>query len=242
MSGSLAGRVAVVSGGNGGIGLAIAKRLASEGSLVAILDVTDREHVSGGDLLSIHCDVTHLESVQVSLARVREAFGTIQILVNSAGVLGPVANAVDIEVDAWRLVIEANLTSTFICCKAVAVGMITAGYGRIINIASAQGKEGTSLAGPYAASKAGVIAFTKTLGKELATTGVLVNCITPSVVDTGMFNEISIERRADLLDRIPMGRFCSAHEVAAMTAWLAGDQCSFSTGAVFDMSGGRSTY
>lgn len=242
MSGRFAGQVAVVSGGNGGIGLAIAERLASEGSLVAILDLTDREHVKGGRLLSIQCDVTDLESVRISLARVREAFGTIQILVNSAGVLGPVANAVDIEVDAWRLVIEANLTSTFICCKAVAVGMIAAGYGRIINIASVQGKEGTSLAGPYAASKAGVIAFTKTLGKELATTGVLVNCITPSAVDTGMFNEISVERRADLLDRIPMGRFCSAYEVAAMTAWLAGDQCSFSTGAVFDMSGGRSTY
>ncbi|MBB4189791.1 3-oxoacyl-[acyl-carrier protein] reductase [Sinorhizobium terangae] len=239
---ALAGKVAVVSGGNGGVGSAITTRLINDGAQVAILDLTERQDVSGGELLSIACDVTSPESVERSLERVRGAFGTIQVLVNAAGILGPVASAVEIDVDAWRLVIEANLTSTFVCCKAIAVEMINAGYGRIINIASVQGKEGTSLAGPYAASKAGVIAFTKTLGKELASTGVLVNCITPTAVDTGMFHEIAIERRADMLARIPMGRFCSAHEVAAMTAWLAGDQCSFSTGAVFDLSGGRSSY
>ncbi|MDE3775499.1 SDR family NAD(P)-dependent oxidoreductase [Sinorhizobium meliloti] len=241
-TGTLTDKVAVVTGGNGGLGRAIVRRLIHEGARVAVLDLTETESTSSGPSLSITCDVTELDSVQRALARVRETFGTIQILINNAGVLGPVASVHEIGVETWRHVIDTNLTSTFVCCKVVTEEMVRAGYGRIINVASVQGKEGMPLSGPYAASKAGVIALTKTLGKELATTGVLVNCVTPSAVNRGMFDEISMERRNDILARIPMGRFGSAHEVAAMIAWLAGDECSFSTGAVFDLSGGRSSY
>lgn len=239
---ALAGKVAVVTGGNGGLGRAIVRRFISEGAYVAVLDLAPPEKTSDGSLLSIRCDVTKPESVKRSLAQIRQTFGTVQILVNNAGVLGPVATVAEINVAAWRRVIDANLTSTFVCCKVLAADMIRASYGRIVNVASIQGKEGTALAGPYAASKAGVIALTKTLGKELATTGVLVNCVTPAAVNAGMFDQISAERRADILRRIPMERFCSVDEVAAMVAWLAGDECSFSTGAVFDLSGGRSAY
>jgi 3-oxoacyl-[acyl-carrier protein] reductase len=168
--------------------------------------------------------------------------GRIEILVNNAGILGPVVPIVDVDVETWRHILDVNLTGAFICCRAAAPHMQVARFGRIINISSVQGKEGMALAGPYAASKAGLIALTKTLGKELATSGVLVNCVTPTAIDVGMFDEISEGRRADILARIPMNRFCSAQEVAAMVAWLAGDDCSFSTGAVFDLSGGRSSY
>ena len=188
------------------------------------------------------CDLTDAESVGQAVGKVADRFGRIDILVNNAGILGPVAAIVDVPIELWRRVIDVNLTGAFICCCSVARLMVAAGWGRIVNIASIQGKEGMPLAGPYAASKAALIALTKTLGKELATKGVLVNCVAPAAVDAGMYDEITEARRADILARIPMGRFCSAAEVAAMVAWLASDDCSFSTGATFDLSGGRATY
>ncbi|UVK48636.1 SDR family oxidoreductase (plasmid) [Mesorhizobium sp. AR07] len=239
---TLAGRVAIVTGGHGGIGRAIVARLLRDGAHVAVFDLSGNEQASRDSVLRIHCDVTVQANVETALASVREALGPVQILVNNAGLLGPVARVLEITTETWRRVTDVNLTGTFVCCKAVASDMVQAGYGRIINIASVQGKEGMELAGAYAASKAGVIALTKTLGKELATSGVLVNCITPTAVDGGMIDEIEDQRRAYILDRIPMNRFCSVDEVAAMVAWLASDECSFSTGGVFDLSGGRSSY
>ncbi|RWE28320.1 SDR family NAD(P)-dependent oxidoreductase [Mesorhizobium sp.] len=239
---NLDGRVAIVTGGEGGIGRAIVARLLREGARVAVFDLAARKEKCHDSALRIHCDVTVPTDVATALASVREALGPVQILVNNAGLLGPVVHVLEITIEAWRRVTEVNLTGTFVCCKAVASDMVQAGYGRIINIASVQAKEGMELAGAYAASKAGVIALTKTLGKELATSGVLVNCITPTAVAGGMIGEIANQRRAYILDRIPMKRFCSVGEVAAMVAWLAGDECSFSTGAVFDLSGGRSSY
>ncbi|RWC38198.1 MAG: SDR family oxidoreductase [Mesorhizobium sp.] len=239
---TLEGRVAIVTGGHGGIGRAIVARLLREGARVAVFDLAGSEEKGHDSVLRIHCDVTVPADVETGLASVREALGPVQILVNNAGLLGPVARILEITIETWRRVTDVNLTGTFVCCKAVASDMVQAGYGRIVNIASVQGKEGMELAGAYAASKAGVIALTKTLGKELATSGVLVNCITPTAVDGGMIDEIADQRRTYILDRIPMKRFCSVDEVAAMVAWLAGDECSFSTGGVFDLSGGRSSY
>ncbi|RWA78332.1 MAG: SDR family oxidoreductase [Mesorhizobium sp.] len=239
---TLTGRVAIVTGGQGGIGRAIVARLLRDGARVAVFDLSGNEQASRDSVLRINCDVTVQANVETALASVREALGPVQILVNNAGLLGPVARVIEITTETWRRVTDVNLTGTFVCCKAVASDMVQAGYGRIINIASVQGKEGMELAGAYAASKAGVIALTKTLGKELATSGVLVNCITPTAVDGGMIDEIEDQRRAYILDRIPMKRFCSVDEVAAMVAWLASDECSFSTGGVFDLSGGRSSY
>ncbi|MBA1142493.1 SDR family NAD(P)-dependent oxidoreductase [Mesorhizobium neociceri] len=239
---TLEGRVAIVTGGHGGIGRAIVARLLREGARVAVFDLAASKEKSHDSVLRIHCDVTVPADVEMALASVREALGPVQILINNAGLLGPVTPVLEITIETWRRVTEVNLTGTFVCCKAVAIDMVQAGYGRIVNIASVQAKEGTELAGAYAASKAGVIALTKTLGKELATSGILVNCITPTAVDGGMIDEIADQRRTYILNRIPMKRFCSVNEVAAMVAWLAGDECSFSTAGVFDLSGGRSSY
>ena len=239
---SLSQRIAVVTGGSGALGRAIVDRLSSEGANVFVFDLNSgREDLQQSDHF-YRCDVTNPDNVDHAMKEVIGKFGRIDILVNNAGILGPVAPIVDVEVETWRRVIDVNLTGAFICCRAAAPHMQAARFGRIINISSVQGKEGMAHAGAYAASKAGLIALTKTLGKELATSGVLVNCVTPTAIDVGMFDEISEGRRADILARIPMNRFCSAHEVAAMVAWLAGDDCSFSTGAVFDLSGGRSSY
>ncbi len=237
----LGNRTAIVTGASGGLGRAIVGRLRLSGARVAAIDRSESDAAERPDLF-LACDVTDAASVEHAVNRVLEAFGRIDILVNNAGLLGPVGPIVDIPVETWRRVIDINLTGAFICSKAVVPIMVAAGWGRIVNMSSVQGKEGMAFAGPYAASKAALIALTKTLGKELATTGVTVNCITPTAVDVGMFDEISQGRRADILSRIPMGRFGTAAEVAAMTAWVASEECSFSTGAVFDLSGGRATY
>jgi len=234
----LSGKRAVVTGGCGGLGRAIVDRLQRDGARVALFDRADAPP-SGG---LYRCDVTSENDVSAAVAQVVARFGGIDILVNNAGLQGEVAPVVEASVASWRRVIDVNLTGAFICSKTIAPGMVAAGWGRIIHISSVQGKEGTAQAGAYAASKAGLIAFGKTLGKELAATGVTVNCITPTVIETGMIREISEQRREDLLARIPMGRFSRATEVAAMVAWIASEECSFSTGAVFDMSGGRATW
>ena len=230
-----------MTGGCGALGRAIVDRLSSDGVAVAVFDLKPHANDSTAELFC-GCDVADFDSVDRAVKRVIDKFGRIDVLVNNAGILGPVAPIVDVPVETWRRVVDVNLTGTFICCKAVVPVMVASGFGRIINMSSAQGKEGMAHAGAYAASKCGLIALTKTLGKELATSGILVNCITPTAIDAGMVDEITEARRTDILARIPMGRFCSTHEVAAMVAWLASDECSFSTGAVFDLSGGRSTY
>jgi 2-dehydro-3-deoxy-L-rhamnonate dehydrogenase (NAD+) len=233
-------RCAVVTGGSGGLGQAIVSRLKTSGARVAVFDCAPSTQQQP-DLFCL-CDVTDEASVEKALSQATATFGAVDILVNNAGVQGPVAPVTAVSVADWRAVLDVNLTGTFICSKAVIPGMTAAGWGRIISISSVQGKEGTAEAGPYAASKAGQIALAKVLAKELGTTGVTVNCITPTAVATGMFDRISDTRRADLLSRIPMRRFCTPSEVAEMVGWVASEQCSFSTGAVFDLSGGRSTW
>jgi 3-oxoacyl-[acyl-carrier protein] reductase len=235
---TLAGRIAVVTGGSGTLGEAIAVRLRANGARVARWDL--REGV--GDDLMLAVDVTDEQAVADAIRMTVNALGPIDILVNNAGIQGPVADMLDLVLADWRRSLDVNLTGTFICSQAIVPTMCKRGWGRVINIASLRGKEAPPRTSAYNASKAGMIALTKTMGKELAGTGVLVNCITPTVVEGGLSNEASLEELAALRALIPMKRFCMAEEVAAMVIFLASDDCSFSTGAVFDLSGGRATY
>jgi 2-dehydro-3-deoxy-L-rhamnonate dehydrogenase (NAD+) len=232
---------AVVTGGAGGIGRAVLTRLAADGFAPVSWDLS----VDVPNALALAVDVTDEAALARAASETVARAGPIAALVVNAGILGPVARAWEADAADIRRVIETNLVSTFLTVRAVVPHMLTnAGpdRGRIVMMASVQGKEGTALGGPYAAAKAGVIALTKVLGKELATEGILVNAVAPTVVRTAMERSITPERRADLLARIPMARFIEPHEVAAMASFLCGPDCSFSTGAVFDLSGGRSTY
>jgi NAD(P)-dependent dehydrogenase (short-subunit alcohol dehydrogenase family) len=235
---TLAGRTAVVTGGTGALGEAIAMRLRANGARVARWDL--REGV-GGDLM-LAVDVTNEQAVADAVGMTVNALGSIDILVNNAGIQGPIADMLDLALADWRRILDVNLTGTFICSQAIVPMMCKRGWGRVINIASLRGKEGPPRTSAYNASKAGVIALTKTMGKELGGTGVLVNCITPTVVEGGLSDAASPDELAGLRALIPMKRFCRAEEVAAMVTFLASDDCSFSTGAVFDLSGGRATY
>jgi 3-oxoacyl-[acyl-carrier protein] reductase len=226
------GRTAVVTGGMQGIGAAIVKRLESSGAKVA---VWDRDHAD-------KVDVSSPASVEKAAEKTLKQLGKIDVLVNNAGVAGQNVPTVDYPVEEWERVLRINLTSQFLCCRAVAPHMVKAKYGRIVNIASVAGKEGNPNAVAYSASKAGVISLTKSLGKELAQTGVLVNCITPAAAKTAIFDQMTKEHIAYMLAKIPMNRFVNVEEIAALAGWLASEDCSFSTGAVFDISGGRATY
>jgi 3-oxoacyl-[acyl-carrier protein] reductase len=223
-----AGRNAIVTGGAQGIGAAIVKRLEASGAKVAIWDLDGRPRV----------DVTDSASIQNAL----KGIGKVDVLVNNAGIAGMNKPTVDYPIEEWERVLRINLTSQFLCCRAVAPLMASAGYGRIVNIASIAGKEGNPNAVAYSASKAGVIALTKSLGKELARTGVLVNCVTPAAAKTAIFDQMTQEHIDYMLSKIPMKRFVTVDEVAALACWLASEDCSFSTGGVFDISGGRATY
>ena len=245
---NFAGRHAVVTGGAAGIGLAIAQRLAAGG---ATLTLWDRDAAQldaaraglGGD--SMQCVVVDVGSeAEVDAARdaTLAGKGRVDILVNSAGITGPNAAVVDYPVADWDLVLRVNLRGPFLACRALAPAMRANDYGRIVNIASIAGKEGNPNASAYSASKAGLIALTKSLGKELAQTGVRVNCITPAAVRTGMFAQMTQQHIDYMLSKIPMNRFGMPDEIASLAAWLASEECSFSTGAVFDISGGRGTY
>ncbi len=244
MSGSaLQGRRAVVTGGAQGIGRAIAERLHADGAHVCLWDADEaalahaRETGCAGTRWESAClDVTDAEAVAASAATPTD------ILINNAGIAGPNAPTWEYDVDAWRQVIEIDLTGPFIVSRAFVPGMRAAGYGRIVNIASVAGKEGNPNAPAYSAAKAGVIALTKSLGKELASSGVIVNCVTPAAVRTRIFDQMSQQHIDYMLSKIPLGRFGEAAEIAALVAWLSSDECSFSTGAVFDLSGGRATY
>ncbi len=242
----LAGRVAVVTGGARGIGLALAQRAVASGATVVLWDRdADRLAQAVATLpgaSSVTLDLTDEAAVRDAVARTEAAQGRIDILVNNAGITGGNAPTWDLPVVEWRRVIEVNLIAPYLVSAAVLPGMIARGYGRVVNIASVAGKEGNPNASHYSASKAGLIALTKSLGKELAGKGVMVNCITPAAAQTELFDQMTEAQIAYMLGKIPMGRFVKVEEIAALGAWLMSEECSFSTGAVFDITGGRSTY
>ena len=241
------GRHAVVTGGATGLGYAIAQRLLSSGGSVTLWDhneVAAREAAValGPKASAVTVDVSQHASVQAAVKATLLIAPRVDALVNSAGVTGPNVKLWDYPVDEWRQVMEVNLNGLFLCCREWAPHLRANNYGRIVNIASVAGKDGNPNASAYSASKAAVIALTKSLGKELADTGVRVNCVTPAAVKTAIFEQMTPEHIAFMLSKIPMGRFGTPEEVAAMVGWLCSEECSFSTGAVFDLSGGRSSY
>jgi NAD(P)-dependent dehydrogenase (short-subunit alcohol dehydrogenase family) len=240
----LANRVAVVTGGARGIGFAAAERCARSGASVALWDRDGAEAAARRIAGAIGCavDVTDEAAVVAALALTEKRLGPVDILVASAGITGPNASVAEYPAAAWREVIEVDLTGVFLCCRAVVPGMTARGYGRIVTIASIAGKEGNPNASAYSAAKAGVIALTKSLGKELAQSGVRVNCVTPAAVRTELFAQMTESHIQYMLSKIPLGRFGTVEEIAAMIAWLASEECSFTTGGVFDLSGGRATY
>ena len=241
------GRHAVVTGGATGLGFAIAERLLQSGGRVTLWDRDDAAAQKAAAKLgtgasAVQVDVADFASVQQAVKRTTAKSPRIDALVNSAGITGPNTKVWDYPPDAWRQVFEVNVHGLFQCCREVAPVMRQQGYGRIVNIASVAGKDGNPNASAYSASKAAVIALTKSLGKELADVDVRVNCVTPAAVKTAIFDQMTQEHIAFMLSKIPMGRFGAVDEIAAMVAWLCTEDCSFSTGAVFDLSGGRSTY
>jgi 2-dehydro-3-deoxy-L-rhamnonate dehydrogenase (NAD+) len=231
-------RVAIVTGGSGGLGGAIAARLLADGLRVAIADVD----VPAGDDAAVRVDVADPDSAAAMCARVLDRWGRVDVLVNNAGIAGPTAPVTGYPPDAWQRVIMVNLVGVFHCTRACLPPMVAAGYGRVVNIASIAGKDGNPEMSAYSASKAGVIAFTKSVGKETAKTGVLVNCVVPGVIDAGLTDSAPGDERRLFLSRIPMGRMGRAEELAELVSWLASERCSFSTGAAFDLSGGRAVY
>jgi 2-dehydro-3-deoxy-L-rhamnonate dehydrogenase (NAD+) len=241
------GRVVAITGGAAGIGLAVARRLAASGARVALWDRDERMLASakaelGGATLTFVLDVTDADAVEAVTRATAAACGGIDALVCSAGITGPNVALADYPVDEWKQVFNVNVHGVFLCNRAVVPVMRNKDYGRIVNIASVAGKEGNPNASAYSASKAAVIGLTKSLGKELAKTGIRANCVTPAAVRTAIFDQMSQQHIDFMLGKIPLGRFGTVDEIAAMVCWLASEDCSFSTGAVFDLSGGRATY
>jgi 3-oxoacyl-[acyl-carrier protein] reductase len=241
------GRSAVVTGGAAGIGYAIAQRLAASGARVALWDrdegaLENAKSGLGGATLTYSVDVTDAGAVDRVCGDTSGALGGIDILVCSAGITGPNKPMWEYPLDDWRRVFDVNVHGLFYCNRAVVPVMRAKNYGRIVNIASVAGKEGNPNASAYSASKAAVIGLTKSLGKELAQTEIRVNCVTPAAVRTAMFDQMTQQHIDFMLSKIPLGRFGGVDEIAAMVCWLASEDCSFSTGAVFDLSGGRATY
>lgn len=242
-------RVAVITGGARGIGYGVARRALESGAVVSIWDADGekaeaaRAELSAFGLVSaVRVDVTDQASVDGAAAATAAAHGAIDILVNNAGIAGGNGPTWELDPGVWRRVLDVNLVGCFLACRAVVPRMLARGYGRIVNVASIAGKEGNPNASHYSASKAGLIGFTKSLGKELATRNVLVNCVAPAAANTEIFAQMQQAHIDYMLSRIPMGRFVEVDEIAAMICWLASEECSFSTGAVFDISGGRATY
>ena len=245
----LKGRVAIVTGGAQGIGYAIAERMLASGAAVALWDMDAGKLAEAkaaleerGAVTAQTVELTDEASVEAAAAATQSQHGRIDILVNNAGINGGNATTWELTPEMWRRVIEVNLVAPYLTCRAVVPRMLERRYGRIVNIASVAGKEGNPNASHYSASKAGLIALTKSLGKELATQGILVNAVTPAAAKTAMFATMTQAHIDYMLGKIPMGRFLEVNEAAAMVAWLASEDCAFSTGAVFDLSGGRATY
>ena len=231
------GRTALVTGGASGIGAATAARLRHDGAEVAVFD---REPVEG--FVSVTGDISSSEDVNAAVAQVERDLGRIDILVNSAGVPGESLRTVDVTDEEWQRVLAINASGSFYMCRAVLPGMVERGYGRIVLVASIAGKEGNPMAAAYSASKAAVIGMTKSIGKDVAGTGVLVNCIAPAVIETPILQGLSQHHIDYMVERIPLGRMGNAEEVAALIAFLASDEMTFSTGATFDISGGRAVF
>jgi len=233
------GKVALVTGGSSGIGLATAEQLLREGARVATVDL----HEGGpSGALALAADVSDSKDVSAAVAHAEADLGPIDVLVCSAGIPGRSLRTVEVDDAEWRRVLAVNADGVFFCNRAVLAGMVERGYGRIVNLASIAGKEGNPMAAAYSASKAAVIALTKAIAKDVARTGVLVNCVAPAVIDTPILDGITEEHVGYMVERIPMGRIGTPDEVAALVCWLASEQCSFSTGATYDISGGRAVY
>ncbi|MCB9931200.1 MAG: SDR family oxidoreductase [Alphaproteobacteria bacterium] len=244
---NLEGRHAVVTGAAQGFGLAITERMIASGAYVSMWDIDaaelERAAATLGDQARAQvCDVTDVSQIAAAVAASNEAFGTISILVNNAGITGPNDVTWNYPVDAWRRVIELDMNAVFYCCRAIIPQMIEANYGRVVNIASIAGKEGNANAAAYSTAKAGVIGLTKSLGKELVDHDIAVNCITPAAAKTRIFEQMSPTHIDMMLAKIPRKRFVQVEEVAAMVCWMASEENRFTTGGVFDISGGRATY
>lgn len=244
--GRFAGRTAVITGGGSGLGLESARRIVAEGGRVALWDFNAdalKEAVNSVkvDVTKI-LDVSNHSAVSVAAAESCKILGKIDILINSAGITGATASVVEFPIESWLRVLDVNLNGVFYCCREIVPFMLQTGYGRIINVASVAGKEGNPRASAYSASKGAVIAFTKSLGKELATNGILVNSVTPATFESAILEQMPESQIEYMKTRIPMGRLGQVSENAALVCWLASEECSFSTGATFDISGGRTTY
>ncbi|MGI9070842.1 MAG: SDR family NAD(P)-dependent oxidoreductase [Bryobacteraceae bacterium] len=242
-------KAALITGAARGIGKAIASRLLKDGMAVAIADIDEAATQKAADELAalgepfpIAADITDAAAVRAMVDRILDRYSSIDVLVNNAGVAGKAAPVVEYSEQEWRRVFSVNLDAVFYCCKAVLPSMLARGSGRIINVASISGKEGNPNMSAYSSSKAGVIGFTKALAKEVATKGLYVNCVTPAVIETEILTQLTDEAVNYMVAKIPMNRVGKPDEVAALVSWLASEECSFSTGAVFDISGGRATY
>ncbi len=243
----LKNRVAVITGGAQGIGFAVAERFIASGAKVVLWDIdaallAKAQSALGAAATTAAVELTDAAAVGAATAAAIAAHGRIDILVNNAGITGGNAPTWELTPEIWRRTIEVNLVAPYLTCHAIAPAMIKQGYGRIVNVASVAGKEGNPNASHYSASKAGLIALTKSLGKELATKGILVNAVAPAAAKTAMFDQMKPEFIDYMLSKIPMGRFVEPHEIAAAITWLASEDCSFTTGSVLDLSGGRATY
>jgi 3-oxoacyl-[acyl-carrier protein] reductase len=240
--------VAIITGGAQGFGLAISKRIIESGGKVVIWDIDEiaveaaLKEINSNDLSFKKVDVTNFEEIEKALLETENELGKIDLFVNNAGITGMNAKVWDYPLDEWKKVIELDLNSTFYCCKAVVPHMIKNNYGRIVNIASIAGKEGNPNASAYSTAKAGVIGFTKSLGKELADKNIAVNCVTPAAAKTRIFDQMTQEHIDYMLSKIPRNRFAKVNELASLVCWLLSEENSFTTAAVFDLSGGRATY
>lgn len=242
----LNGRVCVITGGSGGIGFAIAKRFIACGARVVLWDINaaavQAAAQSLGGALASAVDVTSETSVREAASKAHSELGSIDVLINAAGINGPIGPVESYAIESWRQVLDINLTGVFICCRETLPYLRKSRQARIVNLSSVGGKEGNPNQSAYSASKAGVIALTKSLGKELALTDIRVNCVTPAAIESDMLQKMTPEQRGFVLAKIPLGRAGTADEVASMVAWLSTEECSFSTGAAFDLTGGRATY
>lgn len=249
MSDKIAGQVAIVTGGSQGLGLAVARRLLADGASIELWDIdaaslesAERELDAGARLRTAVVDVANEASVDAARDEALRHWNSVSILVNNAGIGGPIAPLWEVSLRDWQRVIDINLTGVFLCCRAFVPSMLTQSYGRIVNIASIAGKEASPTISPYASAKHGVVGLTKTLGRELATSGITVNCVAPAAIETALTAAWPRDHVENLLSKIPMNRFGKPEELASLVAWIVSPEASFNTGATFDLSGGRANF